>query len=188
MSTLFDIPPELPPGFHYFPEFLSVHEEEQLVQLIRTFPLRNLVFQGFEAKRRVISFGYDYHFDSRKLTPGEPVPEELRPLLEKIGRKLSIPTEAFGEVLFTEYSPGTVINWHRDAPPFEKIAGISLLSSCIFKLRPYDKTRQTRASIKSFQVERRSLYLMEEEARNEWEHSISPVKALRYSITLRTLR
>jgi hypothetical protein len=29
---------------------------------------------------------------------------------------------------------------------------------------------------------------MKDSARNDWQHSISPVKSLRYSITLRTLK
>ncbi|HEY0029988.1 MAG TPA: alpha-ketoglutarate-dependent dioxygenase AlkB, partial [Bacteroidia bacterium] len=149
---------------------------------------KNMMFQGFEAKRKVMSFGYDYHFDSRKLTKGIPVPEAFHSIIQKVGKKLNIPSEKFTEILLTEYAPGTVINWHRDAPPFEKIAGVSLLSDCNFKLRPHDKAKQNRSSIKSFRAERRSLYLMEGEARAEWEHSISPVKERRYSITLRTLR
>jgi alkylated DNA repair dioxygenase AlkB len=188
MQKLFDIPPDLPEGFYYYPDFLTKDEEMQLVKIIQKYPLKNLIFQGFEAKRKVISLGYDYHFDTRKITKGLPIPEELHPLLTKVGEKLNIPPEKFAEVLVTEYSEGTVINWHRDAPPFEKIAGISLLSDCVFKLRPYDKSKQTRAAVRSFVVAARSLYLMEGEAREAWEHSVDPVKGLRYSITLRTLR
>ena len=34
----------------------------------------------------------------------------------------------------------------------------------------------------------RSLYLMDGEARSQWEHSIPPVEARRYSITFRTMK
>jgi hypothetical protein len=37
-------------------------------------------------------------------------------------------------------------------------------------------------------VRRRSLYVIGEEARTEWEHSTAPVENTRFSITLRTLR
>jgi alkylated DNA repair dioxygenase AlkB len=96
--------------------------------------------------------------------------------------------DVFKEVLATEYPVGSVINWHRDAPPFELIAGISLATDCTFRLRPYDKTKRSRANTLSFPVERRSLYIMQGAARSEWEHSINPVKEKRYSVTLRTLR
>lgn len=88
----------------------------------------------------------------------------------------------------TEYSPGTVINWHRDAPPFDLIAGISIRGDCKFRLRPHDKTKQTRSSVISLPVNRRSLYIIQGPARSEWQHSIAPVKQTRYSITLRTLK
>lgn len=188
MQTLFSILPNLPSGFHYYPGFITEQEENELVALIQKYPLHNMVFQGFEAKRKVMSFGYDYHFNNRTLTEGEPIPAEFSPIISKVAKQLNIPAEKFAKVLLTEYAAGTVINWHRDAPPFEKIAGISLLSDCTFKLRPYDKAKQTRSATRSFIAQRRSLYLMEGEARQEWEHSIAPVKGLRYSITIRTLR
>jgi len=187
MNTLFNILPELPEGFHYFPDFITEEEESNLVELIQKYPLKNMLFQGFEAKRKVISFGYDYHFDNRSLTKGVPIPEEFKPVILKAAAQLQIPAEKFEKVLLTEYGEGHVINWHRDAPVFEKIAGISLLSDCTFKLRPYDKSKQMRSSVKSFIAERRSLYLMEGEAKENWEHSIAPVKSIRYSITIRTL-
>jgi alkylated DNA repair dioxygenase AlkB len=81
-----------------------------------------------------------------------------------------------------------VINWHGDAPPFDAIAGILLLSDCTFRLRPYERAKQGRSAIISLPVQRRSLYLMQGEVRRDWQHAIAPVKGLRYSITLRTLK
>jgi alkylated DNA repair dioxygenase AlkB len=188
MNKLFNIQPELPEGFHYYPDFITEDEETQLVTLIQQYPLKNMVFQGFEAKRKIMSFGYDYHFDTRNLTKGVPIPEEFNSIILKVAHQLNISEDSIQEILLTEYGIGHVINWHRDAPPFEKIAGISLLSDCTFKLRPYDKSKQNRASVNSFTVERGSLYMMEGEARQNWEHSISPLKSLRYSITFRTLQ
>jgi alkylated DNA repair dioxygenase AlkB len=188
MDTLFDIPPALPAGFSYFPEFLTKDEEEALYQQVLKIDLHNMIFQGFEAKRKTASFGYDYSFDNRKLSKGKEIPKEFTSLLEKIGEKVEVKAEDFAELLVTEYPVGSVINWHRDAPPFDIIAGISILSDCTFKLRPHDKARQNRASIISFPVRRRSLYIMQGPARSEWQHSIAPVKQVRYSITLRTLK
>jgi alkylated DNA repair dioxygenase AlkB len=37
--------------------------------------------------------------------------------------------------LVTEYSPGAAIGWHRDKSMFGDVIGVSLLSSCIFRLR-----------------------------------------------------
>ncbi len=189
METLFPgDTPRFPEGFSYFPGFITVEEEQQLCGIISTLPLSTFLFHGYEARRKVASYGYDYHFDSRSITKGEPVPPGFHFLVERVAAHLNIPAAAFKEVLATEYPAGSVINWHRDAPPFELIAGISLAADCIFRLRPYDKSKQKRSAIISFPVQRRSLYVMQGSARDEWEHSIRPVKQLRYSLTLRTLR
>jgi alkylated DNA repair dioxygenase AlkB len=188
MSELFPGEGLYPPGFSFVPGFLTTAEEETLLAFISTVPLRNFMFQGFEAKRKTASYGYDYHFDRRKLSAGEPIPEELNFLIKKVGDHLGLPEKDFAEALITEYPPGAVINWHRDAPPFGTVAGISLLSGCIFKFRPHDKDKRGRGSVISLPVGRRSLYVISGESRELWEHSIAPVMQQRYSITLRTLR
>jgi alkylated DNA repair dioxygenase AlkB len=187
MTTLF---PDLfvPEGFHYHHDFLTIEEEEQLLRDIGAIELHPLIFQGFEAKRKVSSFGYDWSFDKRTLSRGKEIPPAFDFLIQKIADQIEIAKNAFAELLITEYPVGSVINWHRDAPPFDVIIGISLLSDCIFRLRPYDKKKQTRNAIISFPVKQRSLYILKEAARTDWEHSIPAVKHLRYSITLRTLR
>ncbi len=188
MNTLFPIPPAFPEGFSYTPDFLTPDEEIELYKHIEKLELHPFSFQGFKANRKVASFGYDYSFENGSLTKGENIPPTFNTLIEKVGRHLSIAPAAFAELLVTEYPVGSVINWHRDAPPFNIIAGISLMADCIFKLRPYDKAKQSRASVISFPVNRRSLYTVGGIARTEWQHSIAPVKVTRYSITLRTLR
>jgi alkylated DNA repair dioxygenase AlkB len=186
--NLFSVDPVFPAGFSYFPDFITEQEERELSGEMARLDLQTFLFRGYEAKRKVASFGYDYHFDSRSISPGKPVPGAFKPLVSKVAAFLKIPEEQFAEVLATEYPPGSVINWHRDAPPFEIIAGISLLSDCNFKLRPYDKKRQVRGSIITIPVKRRSLYIMQGPVRDEWEHSIAEMKQLRFSLTLRTLR
>lgn len=200
MNTLFPVDTGYPEGFEYEPGFISREEEDVLLEHIKGIELHTFVFQGFEAKRRTASFGYDYSFDSRKLSRGQDIPKVFTPLIQSVANKLSINPSQFGELLVTEYPVGAVINWHRDAPPFNIIAGISLNADCIFKLRPHSivkeknvmppvegqKTRKKSAII-SVPVQRRSLYIMKGPARSAWQHSTAPVTDVRYSITLRTL-
>jgi alkylated DNA repair dioxygenase AlkB len=185
---LFPVALKLPEGFSYHGSFLSLDEEQQLLQFIQNIELHPMIFQGFEAKRKVASFGLDYSFDSRRLRKGKEIPLELNWLLTKVANYKSIAVDAIAELLITEYPAGSVINWHRDAPPFDIIVGISLLSDCVFKLRPHDKVKQTRNATVSLPIERRSLYVLSGNSRSEWQHSIAPVKEVRYSITLRTLK
>jgi alkylated DNA repair dioxygenase AlkB len=188
MESLFPLDPIYPQGFSYYPDFLSLSEEQNLLTEISKVELHAFHFQGYEAKRRVASFGYDYSFDKRSISKGREIPSAFHALIEKTAVHTRIRPESFQELLITEYPVGSVINWHRDAPPFDVIVGVSLLSDCNFRLRPHDKTKQSRSSIISLPVRRRSLYVIDGVARTEWQHSTTPVKSVRYSITLRTLK
>lgn len=186
--TLFPSAPKIPEGFQYIPDFITPVEEEYLYKEISKIQLHTFNFQGYEAKRKVASFGQDWSFEKQQLSKGTPIPDVFQPLIRKVATTLSLQEDVFAELLVTEYPVGAVINWHRDAPPFDLIAGISLHADCTFRLRPYDKTQQGRNSIISMPVKRRSLYVMRGTARTDWQHSIASVKQVRYSITLRTLR
>jgi alkylated DNA repair dioxygenase AlkB len=92
---------------------------------------------------------------------------------------------ALEHALILDYPPGAAIGWHKDRPAFGDVIGISLLAPCTFRLRRKTGTTWERLSLTA---EARSAYLLRGAARNEWEHSIPPVDARRYSITFRTLR
>jgi alkylated DNA repair dioxygenase AlkB len=87
------------------------------------------------------------------------------------------------QALVSEYSVGTPIGWHRDAPQFGTIVGISLGSACRMRLKPY----KVAGKIISVKLEPRSIYVMRGAARSSFVHSIPAVTELRYSITFRTL-
>ena len=95
-----------------------------------------------------------------------------------------IAEKAFRHVLLTEYLSGAAIGWHKDAFPFDRIVGISLGNECVMKLRRISKP----AEKCSVTLEPRSAYLLSGEVRTAREHHIPPVRALRYSITFRSLR
>jgi alkylated DNA repair dioxygenase AlkB len=188
VNTLFDIAPILPEGFTYYPSFISEAEELQLLAIIESMELQPMQFHEYTAKRNVKSFGRGWSFTEQQLKQGEPIPQAFDFLLEKIAAQLAIDKQSIAQFLVTEYPVGALINWHRDAPPFETIAGISLLTDCIFKLRPHEKERQTRSNTISLNVQRRSLYTMQGPAKNEWQHSTLAGKKVRYSLTCRTLK
>jgi len=188
MNTLFPIGPVFPEGFAYTSGFLTQDEESELYDQIQKLDLHEFTFQGFTANRKVASFGFDYSFENASLTKGKEIPPLFNFLINKVSKHLSIAPADFAELLVIEYPVGSVINWHRDAAPFDLIAGISLMSDCTFRLRPHDKAKQNRASVISFPVQRRSLYILQGPSRTDWQHSITPVKQRRYSITLRTLK
>jgi alkylated DNA repair dioxygenase AlkB len=173
----------LPPGFLHWPEVVTKVEEAELLGDIEGLQLEPYVFQGFTAKRRVAVFGKDYDPETHEVREGAPIPAFLLPVRTLVAGLAGVPPEEFAEALVTEYSPGTPIGWHRDSGPFELVAGVSLNSSCIFKLRKGEGGEEV-----ALILEPRSAYLMSGEARWEWQHHIPAVKGLRYSITFRTLR
>src|ERR1044072_9966347 len=170
MHTLFPIEQNFPGGFNYYADFLTAEEEKVLLHEISKIELHNMSYHGYKANRKTASFGYDYNFENNQLSKGKEIPSAFDWLIDKTAQYISVERNRFAEMLVTEYPPGAVINWHRDVPQFDLIAGISLLTDCTFRLRPYDKAKQTRSSIISFPVQRRSLYTMHNEARWNWQH------------------
>jgi alkylated DNA repair dioxygenase AlkB len=176
--------PTLPQGFRYQPEFISSADEQQLVREIQTLPFKEFEFHGYTGKRRVISFGWRYDFNDRELQQVDDIPPFLLPLRNLATEFAGLGRESLQHVLVTEYQTGAGIGWHRDKAVFDEVVGISLLAPCRFRLRRKLGDAWERASIVAAP---RSAYLLTGPSRSEWEHSIPPADALRYSITFRNL-
>ena len=185
-ADLFDPRPAvLPAGFKYQPDLISKETERTLAQQIAGLPLKEFEFQGFLGKRRIVSFGWRYDFNGGGLQRTEDLPTFLLPVREQAAAFAGMPPERLQQVLVTEYKPGVQIGWHKDRSVFGEVIGVSLVSSCIFRLRRKLGTKWERASIVAGP---RSAYLLSGPARTEWEHSIPGVEGLRYSITFRNFK
>lgn len=183
---LFGAPqPAWPDGFRYESEVIDEGTERSTLEAVRALPFRDFEFQGYTAKRRVISFGWQYDFEAGRLRKADDMPEFLIELREHAARFARMPASQLQHVLVMEYGPGAAIGWHRDKGVFGQVVGISLLSPCTFRLRRASSMGFDRVSLT---VEPRSAYLLSGPARAEWEHSIPGVEALRYSVTYRNLR
>jgi alkylated DNA repair dioxygenase AlkB len=185
----------VPPGFRYIAGLISPDEEHQLVAAIQQLDFSEVVMRGVVAKRRTAHFGYTYGYGGRTAEPGAPIPDFLIPVRARVAAWSHLPADTFVEALVTEYRPGAAIGWHRDAPMFEDVIGISLLAACRMKLRPYVSPKdldsgggRPRRTTHEIELEPRSCYLISQEARTAYEHHIPAVVALRYSITFRSLR
>jgi alkylated DNA repair dioxygenase AlkB len=176
---------ELPPGFRYRPELIDRAEEQRLVAEFEKLEFAPFEFQGFLGKRRVISFGWRYDFNKGGLHKAGDIPDFLWPARERAAQFAGLKAGDLQHVLLTEYPPGSTIGWHKDRPQFDDVIGISLRSPCNFRFRRKEGAKWER---RSFTAEPRSVYLLRGQVRTEWEHSIPPLDAQRYSITFRSLK
>lgn len=183
--TVPQIAGDLPDGLLRADDFLSRSQECALVQFVQALPFAPFEFHGFLGKRRVVSFGRRYDFASERLLPAGDMPQELALLRERAAGFAGVDPADIVHALVTEYAPGAAIGWHRDKANFDVVIGVSLLAPCVFRLRRRSGAGFDRAS---FAAAPRSIYVLRGAARSEWEHSIPPLDALRYSITFRTLR
>ena len=179
---------ELPLGMAYRPALISPAEEHRLLEYISALPFREAQYKEWNARRRIVSYGGRYDFNSNQLQEADPLPSFLHPLRDCVAAFADIPATKFSHALINEYAPGTPLGWHRDAPVYGTVAGVSLAGMGRMRLRPYPPRAGTSArAALVLDLAPRSAYVLEGPARWEWQHAISPTRALRYSITFRTL-
>lgn len=172
--------PTLLPGLAQGDAFITTLEEAELIARIEGAALTPFQFQQWEGKRLTRSFGWTYDFQTGRFAPGEPMPLWLEQVRARSAAFAGIDPQALEQALLIDYGLGAGIGWHKDRP-----VGISLGAPATMRFR--------RRGIRGFEratadLAPRSIYHMSGEVRDDWEHSISPIAARRWSITFRSLR
>jgi len=144
-----------------------------------------IVIRGQPARRTARHFGLGYDYESRTPRAGEPLPAWLAPPRRAAAALAQVAPDELVEALVQRYPAGSTIGWHRDAPAFGIVIGISLVGAA--RLR-FQRGRRERRRVWEVALAPRSGYVLADEARWSWEHSIPAIKELRYSITFRTLK
>jgi len=177
---------ERPDGLSYQPDLLTESEERAVLAELEKLEFGEVRMHGQIARRTVRHFGFDYGYESWRLTPADPLPESLEPIRDRCAVYARLNPDQLAQTLVTRYPPGATIGWHRDAPMFGPVVvGVSLLSACTMRFQR--RTGELRR-VYELELAPRSAYVLAGPARSAWQHSISPVASLRYSITFRTLR
>lgn len=171
-SNLFyslDSKPEIS-GLAYIPDFISVQEQDLLLSQIGQQPWLT------DLKRRVQHYGYKYDYKARTIS--DDIYLGLLPdWLSSISKKLydedifpSVPDQA----IVNEYLPGQGISAHIDCVPCfaDTIVSLSLGSSCIMEF-----SNPRTGEKKSLLLEARSLIVLSDQARYEWQHAIPARKS-----------
>jgi hypothetical protein len=118
VGSLFDV--DVPDGFRYCLDFISIDEEAELVDNIARVEFSLFEMRGVAARRRVAFFGRSYDAGSPGATP--PLPDFLLPLREKAAHWADLDAEAFVPDAVTSlpaprrtYGAATRPSSHRDA-------------------------------------------------------------------------
>jgi alkylated DNA repair dioxygenase AlkB len=174
-----------PVGFRFERDLITPDAERALIAEIGQLPFQAFEFHGHVGNRRTVSFGWSYDFATERIREAGPMPEFLLRLREPAAALAGMAPAQLQQVLVSEYAAGAGIGWHRDKGVFNVVIGLSLLSSCSFRLRRRVGAKWERVTV---EAEPRSAYVLSGPVRTDWEHSIPPVEQLRYSITYRSLR
>lgn len=166
METLFpltvtepDVPPV--PGLRYLPEYVTPADERALVEAIDAGRWNT------DWKRRRQPYGGGYG----NADEAPPIPDWGRRLADRLYAD-GVTDTPFDQMLVNEYLPGQGISPHRDYAPYGRtVVSLSLLSPCVMDFRHPPTGRK-----ESLLLGRRSLLVLSDEARYDWEHGIAPRK------------
>jgi alkylated DNA repair dioxygenase AlkB len=187
-GELFAPPTVLPEGFSYREDYVPAEEEQRLLEHLAGLDIPEARYREWTARRRTLTFGGHYDFSRHQLLPADPIPVFLHPLRKLLADWAGMDDASFTHGNISEYRAGTQLGWHRDAPDYEVVIGASLGSEARMRFRPYPPDTELARATAAIDLQPRSAYIIRDAARWKWQHAISPTKALRYSITFRTLR
>lgn len=155
------------PGLSLYPDFISETDEKELLneidsQIWMVDYSRRLQYYGF---RNELEEPYEL------ISIPLPIPEKMYRLSEQLTEKGLIDLQP-DQVIINEYIPGEGIRPHKDRNYYEnQICGVNLGSSCIMRF-----IRGKKLEVIDIEIPRRSLYIMQDDARKKWTHGIPPRK------------
>ena len=181
---LFAAAPTLPSGVAYAEAVVDPDEERALLAQLERIAVSPFRFRGWTGKRLTASFGWRYDFDDASFARADSLPDFLLPLRDRAAAFAGLAPDDLVQALVVRYDPGAGIGWHRDRPLFEHVLGISLAAPATLRLRRRRPGGFDRAALP---LAPRSIYHLSGAARHDWEHSITPMDVLRWSVTFRSL-
>lgn len=155
------------PGLTVYPGYISKSMEEKLIAEID----RQVWVVDYD--RRLQYYGYRNELES----PYDlvPIPVPIPPLIYKFSERLvkeEILLSQPDQVIINEYFPGQGIRPHKDRNYFDnQICGVNLGSGCIMRF-----IKVAGGETVDVEIPRRSVYVMQDEARYKWKHAIPPRK------------
>jgi alkylated DNA repair dioxygenase AlkB len=155
------------PGLFLYPNFIDEAREIELLNEIdnriwMVDYLRRLQYYGY---RNELEKPYDLI----------PFPIPMPPLIYRLSQEIvedKILLYEPDQVIINEYVPGEGIKPHKDRAYYEnQICGVNLGSGCIMRF-----VKGMNEEVTDIEIPRRSLYVMQDDARKKWKHGIPPRK------------
>jgi DNA oxidative demethylase len=188
-----------PAGFLYVPELITPDEERALLAWFAASPDWKLVtFRGQTARRRAMSFGARYLTQGRKLEAAPALPPELAVYRDRmveaactgLGRTAALAGRTIADFALCtalHYPPGGAIGWHADNRAFgPTVLSLSLGAPARLQLQRPGRDDAAASGVIEQELAPRSLFVLAGESRIDWQHRVCPVRAERYSLTVRS--
>lgn len=151
------------PGLLLYPDFISESIEAELINEI------DRQIWVVDYNRRLQYYGYRNELEAPYGLIKIPI--SMPPLIYKLAEQLvekNITPLQPDQVIINEYAPGEGLRPHKDRNYFEnQICGVTLGSGCIMR---YIKIKG--GDVVDVEVPKRSVYVMQDDARYKWNHSI----------------
>lgn len=170
-------------GFSYHPNFLTPDEQTALLAEFGTLVFRQDTFRGVLMRRTIVCYGNDYQAQAHSATkPAPPIPAYLAPIRDRAAAIANVDRASLTQAIIWRYPAKVGIGWHVDNPAYGPvICGLSLGARAVMKLKREDQRHR-------FELAPGSLYVLRDEARYEWMHTVDGNRDERYSITFRSMR
>lgn len=183
-----------PPGLTIMTDFISLAEECELLECIASQPYKESHSTVTNRHLRKQSYGPRVNFKKKKVkTEGwGGHPHFSKALILRLQQLPALSSFQPVETTVLEYdaSQGASIQMHRDDVWIwgDRIVGINLLSDCSMTFSPINPDEVEERTTK-VEMPRFSLYIMQNEARNDFSHGIleGDIRDRRVSITFREL-
>jgi alkylated DNA repair protein (DNA oxidative demethylase) len=147
---------------------------------------RASVGRGNTSRRTVRHLGLRYDYSSRVLRKGEPIPEELVPIMHQAAEFAALREGELVESIVNTGTPSVAALAGTTTRRSTMLSsGVSLGAACTIQFRTEEASERR---VFEQLLDPGSACIMRDDVRNSWQHRIPPTKGERVSLTFRSLK
>lgn len=177
------MPGQKPQGLKLSRDVITPEEEHALIASIEASGLRYPPYDPGN-RRSSTCYGWDYDYANDTFVPHQAAPAAFDKVRDRAAAFAGVTPDDIAEILLNRYEQGAIIQPHFDKPVWDHVIGISLGASATML---FSRENESLDQALPVELAPRSIYLLAGAARHVYCHSLPPVAATRWSITLRTL-